>query len=180
MTRRPCGVPLPDPPLAEGGLALRPWDTSDASTLTEAWGDPEIARWTGVPEQADIVAARRWIAGDVDRRARGLSLDLVIEIDGTVVGEVGLTDIDPDARTAEIGWWVAPEHRGAGVASHAARLVADWAVDELCVDAVVARCHRGNPASAGVARAAGFVCDGSTGDVELWRLAPASGATLGV
>jgi RimJ/RimL family protein N-acetyltransferase len=42
------------------------------------------------------------------------------------------------------------------VATRAAHLLAAWVLDELCVDVVVARCDPANPASAGVARAAGF------------------------
>ncbi len=169
MTRPRAPVPLPDPPLADGGLLLRPWAVTDAPTLAAAWADTEIARWTGVPEVADEAAAHRWILGDADRRAHGLALDLAIEWEGVVVGEVGLADIDPRTETAEIGWWIAPPRRGAGLASRAARLVATWAVEELVVGAVTARCHTGNPASAAVARAAGFQRVGGSGDIEVWR-----------
>lgn len=171
MTLSRVPVPLPDPPLADGELLLRPWAPTDASTLAAAWADPDVARWTGVPAANDEAAARRWIQGDADRRARGLALDLAIERDGAVVGEVGLADIDPDAGTAEIGWWIAPEHRGEGVATRATRLVATWAVDELAVAAITARCHRANPASGAVAEAAGFVRAGASDDVEEWRFA---------
>lgn len=180
MTQAPPSVPLPDPPLTEGGVALRPWDLADAPELVAAWADPDIARWTGVPDRADAIAARRWISGDAHRRARGLTLDLVIELDDEVAGEVGLAGIDADGRTAEIGWWIAPRHRGKGLAAQAAALVASWAVEELCIEVVVARCHRANPASAGVARSAGFSSTDRDGDVDVWRFIAPSGATLGV
>ncbi len=138
-------IPLPDPPLATGSLVLRPWTVDDAPALVAAWADPDVGRWTGVPARCDEAAARRWITGEEDRRARGLALDLVIEVDGEVVGEVGLADIDPEPGTAEIGWWVAPSHRGNGLASEAANLVAEWAVEELCIETVLARCQRGEP-----------------------------------
>jgi RimJ/RimL family protein N-acetyltransferase len=179
MSHVPPSVPLPDPPLEEGPLVLRPWELVDTPDLVAAWADPEIARWTGVPPESDDDAARRWINGDAHRRARGLALDLVIEVDDEVAGEVGLAGIDPDEGTAEIGWWISPGRRGEGLAARAAGLVARWAVEELCIDAVVARCHRANPASAGVARAAGFSNAGRDGDVEVWRFVPPSGATLG-
>lgn len=170
MSARPP-IPLPDPPLAAGGLVLRPWTTDDAPALAAAWADPDVERWTGVPARTDEAAARLWITGEADRRARGLALDLVIDVDGQVVGEVGLADIDPDPGTAQIGWWVAPEHRGQGLATEAAKLVASWAVEELCVDAVVARCHHDNPASSRVARAAGFVPASVVPPDEVWRFA---------
>lgn len=169
MTAGRAPVPLPDPPLADGTVVLRPWTDDDATSLVRAWGDPEVVRFTGVPAQTDLAAARRWISGDAHRRALGLALDLVIEVDGEVAGEVGLADIDVDAGTAEIGWWVAAEHRRQGLATRAAQLLASWAVGELCVSAVVARCHPDNPASAAVARAAGFAPAGPDGEPGMWR-----------
>lgn len=171
--RRP--IPLPDPPLQDGAIELRPWRPGDGPTLAAAWADPDVARWTGVPPRADVAAAERWIGGEADRRLRGMALDLAIEVDGEVVGEVGLVDVDDHPGVAEMGWWIAPEHRGRGVAAAAAHLVAEWAVDELSVAAVVARCHRGNPASSAVARSAGFSRCDTPGDpsvpMEVWRFA---------
>lgn len=179
MTARGAPIPLPDPPLRDGPLTLRPWAPADAPDLVAAWADPDVARWTGVPARPDLATAARWIAGDADRRAHGLSLDLALDLDGTIVGEVGLADVDVAARTAEIGWWVAPGRRGQGLATRAAALLAAWAVDELCVDAVLARCAGANPASGSVARAAGFALVDDGDPTELWRFRAPTGATLG-
>lgn len=170
MTLARPPIPLPDPALRAGGLLLRPWTSADAAVLAAAWADPEVARWTGVPEVADDAAARRWISGEADRRARGLALDVVIDLDGVAAGEVGLAHLDPGAGTVEIGWWVAAPHRGRGLAAQAARLLAPWAVQELAIDRVLARCHRDNPASVAVARAAGFRPAAASGPVEVWEL----------
>ena len=39
---RRCPVPLPDPPLSDGDLTLRPWRPSEAAELVAAWSDPEV------------------------------------------------------------------------------------------------------------------------------------------
>jgi RimJ/RimL family protein N-acetyltransferase len=166
--------------LSDGRLTLRPWRSAEAAVLVAAWADPEVARWTGVPAEPSLAGARRWIEGDADRRARGLSLDLVIDVDDAVAGEVGLAAIDVGARTAEIGWWIAPSHRGQHLASRAAALLAGWVVEELCVDTVLARCACANPGSSAVARSAGFALVGEVDGSQLWRFTVASGATLGV
>ena len=166
-------VPLPDPPLVDGELRLRPWAVDDAPALAAGWADPDVARWTGVPADRSEVAARRWIEGDATRRAPRLSLDLVIDVEGSVVGEVGLTRFDDPDRPPEVGWWVAADHRGQGVASRAVRLLADWAVPHLSPQ-LEAVCDPANPASAAVARKAGFVPHG-----EVWRFdRGAGGGTL--
>jgi [ribosomal protein S5]-alanine N-acetyltransferase len=136
-------------------LTLRPWALADAPALVAAWADPEIQRWTGVPEHRDLAAAERWIAGDEARRERWLSLDLVVERGGAVAGEVGLSSFDREAGTADIGWWTAPAHRRLGLASMAATLLVAWATGQLGLTTVIARCHVDNPASVVVGRRAG-------------------------
>lgn len=154
-------IPLPDPPLRSRSteirlaLTLRPWTLADAPALVAAWADPEVQRWTGPPERRDLAAAERWIAGDEVRRARWLSLDLVVELGGAVAGEVGLSSFDREAGTAEVGWWTAPAHRGQGVASTAATLLVAWATGPLGLTTVIARCHADNPASVVVGRRSG-------------------------
>jgi [ribosomal protein S5]-alanine N-acetyltransferase len=147
-------IPLPDPPLRSGELALRPWRLADAPALVAAWADPDIQRWTGVPESRDLAAAEHWIAGDGVRRAQDLSLDLVVQRDDEVAGEVGLSRLDRRRGEVEIGWWTTARFRGQGVASTAGRLLVEWASSTLGV-AVIARCQADNPASVSVAQRAG-------------------------
>ena len=124
----PVPLDLPRPTLGDGRIVLRPWEPRDAEALVAAWHDPEVARWTAVPPDPSLVAARRWIASNPRLREQGLSLDLVIsDPHGRVLGEVGLSGRAPDGTT-EIGFWVAPEHRRQGVASRALRLVSTWAL----------------------------------------------------
>jgi RimJ/RimL family protein N-acetyltransferase len=119
--------------------------------------------------------AERWIAGEAGRRASDRALDLVVAPLGdedTVLGEVGLRNFDPARRRAEIGWWLAPEHRGQGLASAAVRLLATWALGPPCALLQVwARIDPGNTASARVAAAAGLTHLGSAGGTEVWALA---------
>jgi RimJ/RimL family protein N-acetyltransferase len=147
-------IPLPDPPLRSGDLALRPWRLDDAPALVEAWADPDLQRWTGVPVERDLAHAERWIAGDEERRRRDLSLDLVVDRGGEVAGEVGLSAIDRRARTAEIGWWTAAAHRRQGIAMAAASLLVTWTRETLGLTCI-ARCDAGNPGSVAVAQRAG-------------------------
>lgn len=179
MTRGPGPLVLPDPPLADAELALRPWRVADAEALAAAWRDPSVARWTGVPPTVDLATAVRWIDGEAARRQQGLALDLVIELAGDLVGEVGLARIDAERRAAEIGWWVGEPWRGRGIATRSTALVATWAVRSLGIQTLVARCHPGNPASGRVAAAAGFERRAASGEHELWIFGYAAGATLG-
>ena len=144
-----------NPGRVEREIVLRPWRQSDVTALVAAWADPEVQRWTGVPERRDPAAAERWIDGADERRRRWLSLDLVVDCGGEVVGEVGLSSFDSAAGTAEAGWWTAAPARGQGIATTATTLLVGWATTVLGLDEVVARCDPANPASRIVAERAG-------------------------
>jgi RimJ/RimL family protein N-acetyltransferase len=173
-------LPLPDPVLVDrqAGIRLRPWATTagDAEALAGAWDDPAIAAVNQVPDDRSVAAAARWIAGDAARRAAGRSLDLVIsavDAAGTgedARGEVGLRNLDPRRRRAEISWWVAPAHRGQGLATAATRLLVGWALAPHGLDLVQvwARIAASNPASAHIAGAAGLTDLGVAGGSHVW------------
>ena len=124
-----------------------------------------------VPPDPSPAGARRWIAGEQERRRRGLALDLVVSpVGGDLVwGEVGLRGFDPAVRRAEVGWWLAPDARGRGVAAAAVDLVAAWALrPPRGLRQGGARIDPANPASAQVAAAAGFHRLGTAGATDVW------------
>jgi len=148
-------LPLPDPALVDEMVRLRPWQITDVAALVDAWADEEIRRWTRVPEQRDAAAALRWIASEHLRRDRALSLDLVVSPaaldDDTVLGEVGMVPLAGGPSRAELGWWVAPDHRRSGVATRAVGLFARWLRDALEFTDLFAEVDLRNPPSVWVA-----------------------------
>ncbi len=144
--------------LAGPTTLLRPWRAADAGVLAAAWRDPVIRDRLEVPEPADEATASRWIAQREQAVAEGRSVDLAVvdPSSGEVIGEVGLSGLDPVRRAALIGWWIAEGWRGQGRATEAVRLVLDWALSEGPLDVVMAEIDSGNPASAAVARRAGM------------------------
>ena len=138
---------------------MRRWSAADRDDLVAAWTDPEVRRWTAVPDEITPGTAARWIAGEERRRMDGLALDLVaVSVDdGRVLGEVGLSSFDAERRAARIGWWVVASERGRGVAKSMVGALTTWTHDgPLDLRAVVAEVDPANPTSAAVARAAGF------------------------
>jgi RimJ/RimL family protein N-acetyltransferase len=162
---------LTDPELAGPNLRLRPWRAEDATALAEAWADPDMVAYTRVPQPATIDTAARWIDGWTVRADHGHALDLVVCGHDTddVKGEVGLGPIDWPRHTAEIGYWIGPDHQGRGLATEAVDLLAGWALDTLGLRHVVARVRPEHTRSWHVLAAAGFLRRGrlSTGH-DLW------------
>lgn len=134
-------------------FALRPPTDSDADWITQACGDPDIARWTRVPTPYALEDARVFVASG------GGSLAVWAVVDassGEGVGMVAVHDIDADLGDAALGYWVAPWARRRGVATWATlaaagEAAARWGVRQVSLDIADA-----NPASRGVARRAGF------------------------
>jgi RimJ/RimL family protein N-acetyltransferase len=163
-----AAIPLPDPPLSDGVVTLRPWEPEDAPVLAAAWEDTDVRRWTAVPESGDEARALRWIESTASLRDGGRSLDLLITDadDHRPLGEVGLTGFGKQGgRDAEVGWWVLAEERGRGTAARAVDLLTGWALGPpMHLDEIVAWVDRENPASEKVAQRAGFERGGDTGE----------------
>lgn len=173
---KPRAFAIPWPPLYRGKVALRPWGASpkDPEFLAAAWADPEIARWTKVPDDHGREAAKRWIEGEGVRRDSGLALDLAITEAGSpevVFGEVGLVLVEQDRRWAEIGYWLFPGVRGSGIGAAAVDAFADWVIAEQDIKRVFARINPANPASERVVEKAGFTMAGEMPDgTRVWAL----------
>lgn len=153
---------LPQPPLGDGVIRLRPWQPADAPALAAAWSDPAVGRWSAPPARRSLVDARRWIAGTPGLRSGGLALDLVVSSIGprpVVLGEVALSGFDDDGG-ADIGYWIGPEHRGRGHATRAVRLLTAWALNQHGLRHVRATVDPGNRASIAVLHRAGFRAEG--------------------
>ena len=151
----------PDPPLGDGVITLRAKTRHDVDTLVVLCSDPEIPRWTRVPRPYTREDALDWIAVCELELVAGRAIDwLAVDEHDEVAASVGLQRIEGDS--AEVGYWVAAHARGRGVGTRAVRLVCEWAARELGLERLEILHHEDNPASGGVARAAGFADSGET------------------
>jgi len=155
-------IPLPDPELADDAIRLREPAEADVPAITAACQDPLIQRFTFVPVPYSEEDARTFVAAAPREREAGEALALVIcPRDGDeLLGTVGVQRFDRDHRTADIGYWMAPQARGRGAAARAVRLLAPWALRELGLARIQLDADVDNVASQRVAERAGFVREG--------------------
>ncbi len=154
----PTGVEL-----REAGVLLRPWQAADADEVFRACQDPEIPRWTTVPQPYKIEHAIDYVTTFTARtwgNGTGAPFGVFDPATGGLLGACGLVSLDLDAGVAEIGYWVAPWARGRGVATGAARAVARWALQTLGVRRLEWRAKVGNHASRLVAARIGVRFEG--------------------
>lgn len=152
------------PVLTDGAITLRPWRPDDAEAVCTACQDPDIQRWTQVPrpyQMSDAVSFVAEIAPAAWRDGTGVVFAVVDGAD-VLLASVGLVGLDREARSGEVGYWVAPQARRRGVASSATVLISRWAGEVFELDRIELYTDPGNVASRAVAARAGFRPDGET------------------
>lgn len=123
--------------------------------------DPEIQRWTGVPSPYERHHAVEYLAKCRQEEAEGRTASfLAVDDEGTLLGSFSVMEIDKARGYGEIGYWVAREARGRGVASRAVELLRDWAATEHGLSLIELVIHEQNALSARVAERTGFLDTG--------------------
>jgi RimJ/RimL family protein N-acetyltransferase/nitrite reductase/ring-hydroxylating ferredoxin subunit len=148
----------PEPPLSDGTVTLRPLRAEDAPAITAACQDPAIQRWIPmIPVPYVEADARRFILMTLQAWHDGNSYEFAIADTSTdaYIGSIGL-HLGPNPRRHAVGYLVAPESRGHGVAVRALRLITHWGFAELGIERLALWTLPGNVASQKVAERAGF------------------------
>jgi [ribosomal protein S5]-alanine N-acetyltransferase len=151
------------PELTDGTIRLRAHGDDDIDAMVEMCRDPEMARWTSVPQPYDRENAKRfarelvphgWETGEW----RGWAIEATD--DSGRARFAGNVDIRGGA-VADIGYALHPWARGRRVVTRAIRLATRWAFDHGGVEIVHWRAHVGNVASRRTAWATGFTFHGT-------------------
>ncbi len=123
------------PQLRDAEFTVRPYMAEDAPALHAAvrasldslsaslpWCHPGYA----------LADAQSWIAWCLlawqERREFPFA---IVAADGTILGGIGLNRLNRDHRSANLGYWLGESHRGRGIVTRAARLLADFGFGEL-------------------------------------------------
>jgi RimJ/RimL family protein N-acetyltransferase len=160
---RPVSAP------ADDVVELVPLDRSHLDALEDLGADPLVQRFTRIPEPFGRSEAEWWLGlyerGWVDGSRAGFA---VLEREsGRFVGMIAFVTLRLDAAEAEVGYIVAPEARGRGIAGRALNLVTDWGFDEVGLARIELRAELDNPASLRVADRCGYVREGVLRRVHL-------------
>jgi RimJ/RimL family protein N-acetyltransferase len=152
-------IVLPKRPLADGPTALREWRDDDVDAIVRACQDPEIARWTRVPEHyGEVDALAYLLERGASLRAGATAPFAIVASDDLdrLLGSVSILRLAWEHLRGEVGYWLAPDARGAGHATRAVRLVSGWAFQSLGLERIGLLAAVGNTASQRVAERAGF------------------------
>lgn len=141
----------------------RPAD-SDIEAIIEYCRDPSIAEWVTIPVPYSRADAEYFVRTRSAEGWAGNSPTWAIRLGehGRLIGTVGLGVRPQDEGSAEIGYWIAAEHRRQGLMSRAVALVCDFGFDPdgMGLTRIQWRAFVGNHPSAAAVRKHGFRYEG--------------------
>jgi RimJ/RimL family protein N-acetyltransferase len=142
---------VPDPPLTDGVVTLRPPDERDLKAIDLGVHDPAVVRWYGQPSSAiDVLRLnrRRW--------ADGSPTFSICEMDDVCVGHAWVNVSTSDAAIGYVGYWLLPTARGRGLATRAVLLLSSWALHDVGITRLRLLTETANESSQRVAERSGF------------------------
>jgi RimJ/RimL family protein N-acetyltransferase len=166
------------------GVVLEPLGPAHFVPLQALVTDADVLRFTRVPDPPPPGFVETWFGGYEAGRREGTreAFAIVERDDGRFLGIAVAPEIDHAARTAELGYVVAAEARGRGVATDALRLLTEWAFSELGMQRLELLIAVANEGSKRVAARCGYVREGVLrshhfkgelrGDTEIWSRLP--------
>jgi len=141
-------------------IGLEPLGESHLAGVEAMLGDPDLLRFTRIPEPVPPDFARTWLGAYEEGRREGTREAFAVVEDGEFLGLALAPRIDRETATAELGYVVSPAARGRGVATEALRQLTAWAFDERGLFRLELMISVDNPASKRVAERSGYVLDG--------------------
>lgn len=138
-------------------MLLRPWTLDDAPAVVQAFASPGMERQGG--PVTSIEEARQWLEPMLWGRTDGLHA-FAVDVDGEAAGQVMLSAVEYRHGTAWVSYWTAAAFQRRGIATRALASLAQWAFDDGGLFRLELGHRVNNPASASVARRAGFIQEG--------------------
>jgi ribosomal-protein-alanine N-acetyltransferase len=131
------------------------------AAIPYGWPDPELAGLL------DIYGAL--VAEEPGRLGYG-PWAIVARDEALVVGSAGfMGKLPQNGQPIELGYGVLPEQRNRGYATEATRALVEWALSQVAVERVIARCDPANVPSVRVLEKIGLSCHGEEGGLLLWE-----------
>lgn len=144
-------------------LMLGKFDLEDAAELQRLADDREIADTTlSIPHPYTMDHALAWIGNQRRESVRGRAANFAVRLlpGPSLIGSIGLRDLDPEHSQAELGFWIGRPWWGRGYATEAAREVVRFGFDELGLNRIYAHHMARNPAAGRVLRNVGMQHEG--------------------
>ena len=163
-------LPADIPAIHFGDYLLRLLEPGDAADLHAYWSDPQVTEFTStVVNSMDDVTAAIQYSSDAFKSRSGLRWAICPADGGHMVGDCGYNQLDQRHNSGVIGYSLAKEHWGRGVATRAVNEMVRWGFTTLDLHRIEASVHPENHRSCRVLEKLGFRREGLLRDYRLGR-----------
>ena len=140
--------------------ALRMSDAEELFALTDA-NRADLRTWLNwVDTNVRVEDTRAFISRSAREHQAGEGVHTGIWYEGALVGVIDLFKIDSANGSGEVGYWLAPSHRGRGIMTRCAVAMMRHAFETLGLNRVEVRVVVGNRASAAIPERLGLRQEG--------------------
>jgi RimJ/RimL family protein N-acetyltransferase len=150
------------PDLRDDAIRLQPLARALASELQ--WlldPDSDTAAFTYIPSDPDEVFLGRWLARYEEGWRTGERAGFAIRThEQEAVGFAAFVRLSLEDQQGELGYVIAPDARGQGIAGRAVALLTGWGFGELGLERIELRIDPRNTGSERVAERAGYAKEG--------------------
>ncbi|MFB7225934.1 GNAT family N-acetyltransferase [Streptomyces sp. NPDC056227] len=149
-------------------LRLRKWHLDDAAAAVAVYGSDEVTRWLApamntVPTAAQMKSLLScWKANCDALQYPAGRWAIELRESGDVIGGAALLPLPPYGEDLGVGWQLAPQAWGMGLASEAGHAVAHYAFSSGAADEVFAVVRRKNARGCSTAKRVGMEWVGET------------------
>ena len=136
---------------------LRPLTKGDENALIRNINDRYVYKYTlRIPHPYTLRHAKQWI--NSAKKKDKTKINFAIDIDGEVVGGIGLNDIEK--HKSDIGYWLGRKYWNKGIMTEAIKIVTNFGFNELKLRRIYAYVNVKNKASAQVLENNGYELEG--------------------
>ncbi len=153
------------PTLAYGTLTLRPSRESDIESIYQACQDPLISHFTTVPANYTLEHAQSFVRQlDPEGLQSKREIRFIIENNQGAVpalaGVISFHSPNFNNKVAEIGYWIAKEHRGKSIGTTAVKVLTNFGFETMGWNRIEAMIDHDNEASKKVVTRVGYEHEG--------------------
>jgi ribosomal-protein-serine acetyltransferase len=147
------------------GISIRKYQAGDAPGIVEAAQESiaTVGAWLDwCSNSYGNADAQAWVAHATESwdKAESFVFAIVDATSGDYLGGVGLSRIDHEKHSANLGYWIRQSYQGRGVGTQAARLVVGYAFEQLKLTHIEIVCGAANRPSRRVAEKTGARYEG--------------------
>lgn len=147
--------------ITTGRLVLRRFAPGDAEQMFRNWAnDPEVTKFITWPPHGSVEVTRSVVESWVASYEKTDYYQWAIELDGQVIGSIGVVAQHERAQMAEIGYCMGKNWWHKGIMSEALGSVMKFLFEEVGVNCITAQHDIRNPNSGGVMKKCGMTLDG--------------------